>query len=77
MSTLGSATSSLYEPYAFVEDEQPQSLRNCSAREADVEEAAATTSCATSLASRVEGSIRRSLVKAGGDNGLGIRCGNT
>ena len=67
MSTLGSATSSLYEPYAFAEDEQPQFLRNCFAREVEVEEAAATTSCATSLASRVEGSIRRSLVKAGED----------
>ena len=67
MSTLESATSSLYEPYAFAEGEQPQFLRNCSAREVEVEEAAATTSCATSLASRVEGSIRRSLVKAGED----------
>jgi hypothetical protein len=41
------------------------SFRKSSARDLEDEEAAATIVCVTSLTSRVEGSQRRSLAKAG------------
>ena len=49
-----------------------QSAQNFFARSAEDEDATATTSCLTSETSREEGSIRRSLTKAGG----GVEHGN-
>ena len=63
MSTSLSATSSSYEPYAFAVGAAETSLRNCVARDALEELAAATTVCLILWTERVVGSIVRSLAK--------------
>ena len=64
MSTLGSFTSSSYEPYAEAEEGHLHVSRNCLAREEEDEEAAAVTVCFISETDRVEGSIMRSLANS-------------
>lgn len=49
-------------PYAFAEEGQLSEVRNSWARDAEEEDAAATTSCLTSVTERVEGAMRRSRV---------------
>ena len=64
MSTLGSATSSAYEPYVLADDGPSIFLMKLAARSADEDDETATISCRTSFTSRVAGSVRRSLQKA-------------
>lgn len=64
MSTLGSATSSLYDPYVLAELGPSMAWMNLAADSAEVEEATATISWRMSLTPRMAGSVRRSLAKA-------------
>jgi hypothetical protein len=62
MSTFGSFTRALYEPWAFAEEGAERSCRKAWAREVEVDDAAATTSWRTSCTERVLGAMSRSFV---------------
>jgi hypothetical protein len=65
ISTLLSAASSAYEPYACEEEAETLCLsRNSRAREAEVEDAAAVTICLTSETPREVGGRRISWVNS-------------